>query len=41
MSSPWQSRNVVFRQRFRGVRGMLLLPVKRRQALLASNLIEE
>jgi hypothetical protein len=41
MSPPLQSRNVAFGLGLRGVRVNLLVPVKRRRALLASNPIKE
>ena len=41
MSSPWQSRNVAFCLGFSGVRVNLLVPVKRRRALVATNPNEE
>jgi hypothetical protein len=41
MSSPWQNRNVAFGVGVSGVHVNLLVPVKRRRALVATNLIEE
>jgi hypothetical protein len=41
MSPSWQSRNVVFYLGLCGVRVNLLVPVKRRRALVATNPIEE
>ena len=41
MSCSWQSRNVVFGLGIGGVHVTLLVPVKRRRALVATNPIEE
>jgi hypothetical protein len=41
MSYPWQSRNVAFRRGYLEVRVKLLVPVKRRRALVATNPIKE
>ena len=41
MSPRWQSRNVPFSPGLLGVRVTLLVPVKRRRALVATNPIEE
>src|SRR5439155_14374584 len=41
MSPSWQSRNVPITRDFWGTHVMLLVPVKRRRAMLASNPIEE
>jgi hypothetical protein len=41
MSAFWQSRNVRFAPAVSGVHVILLVPVKRRQALVATNPIKE